>query len=58
MSEQPKHPPAEHLPAPDGRHGGEHGIPPGLTEETPTGFPTDDRHESEVTPAKDHAKPG
>ena len=30
----------------------EHGIPPAVHEEEPTGLPTSDRHHNEVTPTK------
>ncbi len=53
MLDQPKHPDAEALPHPTERHGGEHGIPPNLPDEQPTGTPSDDRHQTEITPTKD-----
>ena len=30
----------------------EHGIPPNAGEEEPTGYPTSDRHQGEIAPAK------
>lgn len=54
MENEPKQPPETKPdgiePDPDARKG--HGVPPGATEEEPTGMPNSDRHQTEVTPAR------
>ena len=53
MSDHPKHPDPDKMPAPADRHGGEHGVPPGIADGDATGLPNSDRHETEKTHAKD-----
>lgn len=55
MQNEPKQPPASQpdrrvVPDPDASKG--HGMPPGATDDEPTGLPDSDRHHTETGPAK------
>ena len=55
MDNKPKQP--DELPQagsidPEAATHAEHGIPPAVHDEEPTGLPTSDRHHNEVTPTK------
>ena len=54
MAQQPDQAKPDTQPEDDAGKVGEHphGIPPEVLEAEPTGLPTSDRHEGEVTPAK------